>query len=82
MARSITDIEKELMALPSETRKRIAHDLIISLDNHGEQLSREEWEAAWLEDINRRVEDIATGKVNLLDGEQVMSELKAKYRKN
>ena len=82
MARSIADIEKELMALPSETRKRIAHDLIISLDNGDEQLSREVWESAWLEEAHRRIEDIDSGRVNLLDGEQVVTELKAKYTKN
>ena len=31
MARSIADIEKELMALPEQDRARIAHDLIHSL---------------------------------------------------
>lgn len=81
MARSINELEKEVFALPSEDRARIAADLIRSLDNDGEPLSREEWEAAWAEEIRRRLEDIQEGRVELLDAEQVMAELRARYPK-
>lgn len=81
MARSIAEIEKELMALPDQERARIAQDLIISLDKNEETLTHEEWEAAWLEEIQRREEEIASGKVKLLDGDQVMAELRARYPK-
>lgn len=81
MARSIAEIEKELFALPVQERARIAQDLIISLDKDEQPLSREEWEAAWLEEIQRREEEIASGKVKLLDGDQVMAELRARYPK-
>ena len=81
MARSISEIEKDLFALPTQERARIAHDLIISLDKDEQQLSREEWEAAWLEEIQRREEEIASGKVKLLGGDQVMAELRARYPK-
>ncbi len=79
MARNIEDIEKELMALPIETRKRIAHDLISSLDKGDEELSQEEWEAAWRDEIQRRVEDVQAGRVELRDADEVIAELKAKY---
>lgn len=75
MARNINDIKKELMALPSQARERIAHDLI----KGDEQLTQEEWEAAWLEEIKRREADIREGRVERLDGVQVLAELKAKY---
>lgn len=81
MARSISEIEKDLFALPIQERARIAHALIISLDKNEETLTREEWEAAWLEEIQRREEEIASGKVKLLDGDQVMAELRARYPK-
>ncbi|MFO8024450.1 hypothetical protein [Thiohalophilus sp.] len=41
MARSIDDIEKELMALPEQDRSRIALDLLRSLDNDDEYLGSE-----------------------------------------
>ncbi|MFO8024454.1 addiction module protein [Thiohalophilus sp.] len=81
MARSINDLEKEVFALPGENRVRIALDLIRSLDKDNESLSREEWEAAWTEEIRRRLEDIQAGRVELLDAEQVMAELRARYPK-
>ena len=81
MARSIADIEKELMALPQEDRARVALDLIRSLDKDEETLTREEWEAAWLEEIQRREADVREGRVELVDGDQVMAELRARYAK-
>ncbi len=77
MARNIEDIEKELMALPKETRKRIADDLIISLDKGDEQLSQEEWEAAWLEEVKKREADIENSKTTLATHEEVMVSLKS-----
>lgn len=80
MARSIADIEKELMALPTEDRARVALDLIRSLDKDEETLTREEWEAAWHAEIERRVQDVHEGRVELRDAEEVLAELKAKYK--
>ena len=77
MARSINDIEKELMALPGQARERIAHDLIISLNNGDEQLTHEEWEAAWLEEINWREREIDNGNVEMVSHEEVMASLKS-----
>ncbi|VAW97378.1 hypothetical protein MNBD_GAMMA21-2962 [hydrothermal vent metagenome] len=76
MARNIEDIEKELMALPTEMRERIAHDLFISLDKGDEQLSREEWEAAWLEEVKKRDAGIENCKATLATHEEVMASLK------
>lgn len=81
MARSIADIEKELMALPTEDRARVALDLIRSLDKEQETLTREEWEAAWLQEVKRREAEILEGRAELVDGEQVMAELRARYPK-
>lgn len=81
MARSIADIEKELMALPTEDRARVALDLIRSLDKDEETLTREEWEAAWLEEVKHREAEILEGRAELVDGEQVMAELRARYPK-
>ena len=81
MARSIADIEKELMALPQEDRARVALDLIRSLDKEEETFTHEEWEAAWHEEIEKRVQDVHAGRVELLDAEEVLAELRAKYTK-
>ncbi|MDY6991944.1 MAG: addiction module protein [Pseudomonadota bacterium] len=77
MARSIDEIEKELMALPEQERSRIALDLLRSLNKDDEHLSREEWEAAWVEEANRRLEEIERGEVELLSHEEVMASLRS-----
>ena len=81
MARSIADIEKELMALPTEDRARVALDLIRSLDKDEETLTREEWEAAWLEEVKRREAEIESGKTTLVTHEEVMASLKSVLQK-
>ncbi|MDZ7661049.1 addiction module protein [Thiohalophilus sp.] len=80
MARSINDLEKEVFALPREDRARIALDLIRSLDKDDEPISREEWEAAWREEIQQRVQDVHEGRVELVDAEEALAELRAKYK--
>jgi len=81
MARSISEIEKELMTLPTQTRERIARDLIISLDKGDEQLSHEECETAWREEVQKRTEEIDSGKITLLSHEEVMASLKSRTKK-
>ena len=66
--------------MPAE-RARVALDLIRSLDKDEEIVTREEWEAAWYEEIERRAQDVQAGRVELVDGEQVMAELRARYPK-
>jgi len=79
MARSIDDLERELMALPEQERARVALDLIRSLDEDDEPLSREEWDAAWREEIQRRVQDVHDGCVELVDANRAMAALKEHY---
>jgi putative addiction module component (TIGR02574 family) len=81
MARSISEIEKDLFALPIQERARIAHVLIRSLDKDKEPLSREEGGAVWLEEIQRREEEIDSGKVKLVSHDEVMVSLAAALKK-
>ena len=81
MARTIADIEKELMALPTQERARLAHDLIVSLNEEEEKLSKEEREAAWREEIEWREQEFKAGRAEPVEAELVIGELKAKYQK-
>jgi putative addiction module component (TIGR02574 family) len=44
-----------------------------------ENLTQEEWEAAWEAEINRRLADIDAGRTKWIPAEEVMARLKAKY---
>ena len=77
MARSIEELEKELLALPQEERARLAHELLVSLDEEEAKLSPEEWEAAWIEEVRRREQDLREGRSQAYPAEEVMRELRS-----
>ena len=61
MARPLKEIEQELLHLPQAERARLAHCLIVSLD---EDLSPDEGiEVAWIEESKRRDAEIECGDV-------------------
>ena len=75
MARPTRELEQEMLSLPSKERARLAHELLISLDEEQQDLTQEEWQTAWFEEVKRREKSVA------LDANRVMEELKGQYRK-
>ena len=59
----------EVLALPASDRALIASELEASLDDEG--ISSEE--------LARRLDDVASGRVELLDADVVIAELRAKF---
>jgi len=60
MAEEISDILKKALALPAEARAALAGSLLESLDEHPLDLGVE---AAWSEEIARRIEELDSGQV-------------------
>lgn len=60
------------LALPPHEREELAEMLLLSLD----EPSPSEVEAAWGEEIKRRIEAIDRGEVTLIPADQVMRELR------
>ncbi len=80
MARPMKEIEQELLDLPQAERARLAHRLIVSLD---EDVPADEGvEAAWLEEIKRRDAEIERGEVQLIPAEEVMRRVSEALKKN
>lgn len=71
------EIRRELLSLPPEEREELADELYDSLD--AEEARDPEWESAWSKEIQSRITDIAEGKVELIDSEQVFQELRAEF---
>lgn len=61
-------IEAEVMKLDLPARAALAEKLLSSLDD----LTEAENEALWAEEAERRAEELRSGKVIALDGEDVM----------
>ena len=60
-------IEREALHLPPSERAKLAHSLLLSLEN----LSDVELQGAWLDEAQRRAEDIDKGLVELISAEEV-----------
>jgi putative addiction module component (TIGR02574 family) len=81
MARNAEQLEKELLNLSHKERARLAHRLIVSLDEEAEHLSAAEWEALWLDEIHRRERDLREGKAKLRPAEDVLRDLRKEFSK-
>lgn len=71
------EIRRELLNLPPEEREKLADELYDSLDE--EEARAPEWQSAWTKEIQSRIADVAEGKVELIDSEQVFQELRAEF---
>jgi putative addiction module component (TIGR02574 family) len=71
----VADIIKKALALPPEARAAIANSLVESLGQIADDVEIEE---AWSQEIKRRIEDIDSGKVQLIPYEEVRRRLLAR----
>ena len=76
MSEKAEQLKSALANLSEEDREGIRD----YLDELAEgELSQDEWEEAWGEEINRRIADMESGKVKMIPGEEVMRRLREKY---
>lgn len=69
-------IEQEALHLPVSERAKLAHKLLLSLEN----MSDAEIEEAWLDEAERRANEIDQGKVQLIPAEEVAQKARALLR--
>jgi putative addiction module component (TIGR02574 family) len=72
----VSEVLEKALALSTQDRGLIIDRLIESLDD---EPAEEGVEVAWSEEIKRRVEEIQSGKVEMISGEQVLSELAEEF---
>jgi putative addiction module component (TIGR02574 family) len=73
----VSEILEKAMALSSHERGLLIDLLIATLDN---EPAEEGVEAAWQEEIDRRIEDVRSGRVKTIPGEQVLARARARLR--
>ena len=76
MAHALEDIEAAALELPEEGRARLARILLLSLDAPAEA----ETEQAWVEEAERRYQEIRRGEVEAQDSDEVFREARARLR--
>jgi putative addiction module component (TIGR02574 family) len=67
MTREVAELLKRALALPVEERANLANTLIDSLDATVD----EDVEIAWQEEVRRRIDDLRSGRVNVIPWEEV-----------
>lgn len=85
---TIDELRAQVLQLPAGDRAALAHDLLVSLDSEtdspGDSIAPVAWgspefEAAWVEEIERRAEAVERGEVETLDAHEVLAKLKAQF---
>ena len=73
---SVVEILRTVLELPPDARAMLAGHLLESLDDS----EQTEIDAAWSEEIERRIRDIDEGRVKLIPGEEVLAELRSRFK--
>jgi len=76
MTPQVSELLEKALTLSTQERGLLIDRLIASLDDEAPE---EGVEAAWDEEIKRRVEDIRSGRVKTIPGEQVLRELAEEF---
>lgn len=78
MSMSVSEVEQALLSLDRQDRAEVLHRGIRSL-NMGDPVAEDQAEvdAAWRAELPRRIDDIESGKVELLDGDESHAQLRA-----
>jgi putative addiction module component (TIGR02574 family) len=71
------ELRDELLRLSAEERQELADELYESLDGEPDD---PEWERAWAAELERRVQDVVDGRVELLEADAVHADLRADLR--
>jgi putative addiction module component (TIGR02574 family) len=66
-------LEREVLSLPASDRAKLAHELLESLDS----LSEADLERAWLDEAERRAQQLDEGTVPLIPGDVVAYKARA-----
>lgn len=76
MSELLDKMTNEALSLPIDDRAKLAHELIMSLDEHIDSDVNNAWEA----EISRRVQEIKDGTAKGRPAEEVLSEIRARYQ--
>jgi putative addiction module component (TIGR02574 family) len=79
MSETAEKLKPLLANLPADERAELVEYLLELGDSDDEELTQEEWESAWADEINRRIADAKAGKTDSMPHEEFMRQMKEKY---
>lgn len=77
MEHSYEEVHHFAHALPEDQRIQLANSLYESISPNDEEASEAEIAAAWDEEIKRRLDDIDSGRMQMISHEEFMADLDA-----
>jgi putative addiction module component (TIGR02574 family) len=77
MTAATTKLADKLLSLPCEDRIYLVDRLLKSLNAP----SKEEVDKAWAEESERRIDELESGKVQTIPGEEVFREIRKRLKK-
>ncbi|NOR05074.1 MAG: addiction module antitoxin RelB [Deltaproteobacteria bacterium] len=77
MTTATAKLADQVLSLPCEDRIYLVDRLLQSLNAP----SREEIDRLWAEETERRIEELDSGKVEAIPGEQVFAEIRERFAK-
>ncbi|MFZ0320954.1 MAG: addiction module protein [Candidatus Sulfotelmatobacter sp.] len=77
MTPQVSDLLEKALTLSTQERGLLIDRLVETLDN---EPAEEGVEAAWEEEIKRRMDDIRSGRVTTIPGDQLLARLRARQR--
>ena len=85
MSEAVAKLKPLLAALTADERAELSEYLTAltngTAEGEGEEgeLTEEEWEEVWADEINRRIADAEAGKTDSMPHEEFMRQMKEKY---
>ncbi len=73
-------LREEALELPTKARAKLAHDLLLSLEDEPFD-SPAEVEEEWAAEIERRVQDVNEGRVNLVPAAEALRDVRANLKR-
>jgi putative addiction module component (TIGR02574 family) len=80
VAVSLEEVFSTALAFPMPERARLAHALLVSLDEGPEDTAEPDVQSAWLAEIERRAQSVADGTATLVDWDAARERIEARLR--
>jgi putative addiction module component (TIGR02574 family) len=80
MARTVEQLEAEMLDLPGEARERLVRCLILSLEDQPLD-DPADVEAAWEEEIRRRIAEVDAGTAEVIPADVVIADIRRRLQR-
>ncbi|MBK9029888.1 MAG: addiction module protein [Myxococcales bacterium] len=75
---AVATVFEQALQLPDAERSELLSQLLRSFEpDDDDELTGSEWEAAWATEIDDRVRELREGRVELIDGDAALAQVRA-----